>query len=218
MATSEMSEDAFGEMSGCRRCGECCRLGGPALHAGDLDLFTLGVLGPQDCVTLRPGEMVHDQPAGRALPLVGEVVKLKEAMGPCRFLRLDDAEDVPLAACAIHADRPRECRAQDCRDPSAVLEMYERDRLDRAAVIRALGLGEGALKLVLAYETRFGLAQLQPELASEADPQRVGLLVAQDAEFRRLAVARAGIPPEALEFLFGRPLAVILPGLLAARR
>ncbi|MDO9632844.1 MAG: hypothetical protein Q7I92_13180, partial [Humidesulfovibrio sp.] len=59
----------------CRRCGTCCRKGGPALHVPDLHLFR----GPDALdlslvVTLRAGELALDQPKGRLLPLTAEVL------------------------------------------------------------------------------------------------------------------------------------------------
>jgi hypothetical protein len=52
----------------CRRCGRCCRLGGPALHTADLPLILQGRLTPAELVTLRRGEGVTDNVAGTVGP------------------------------------------------------------------------------------------------------------------------------------------------------
>ena len=55
-------------MSSCKRCGQCCRLGGPVLHKDDLSLLDrldapakeTVPFGMADLVTLRTGELVRD--------------------------------------------------------------------------------------------------------------------------------------------------------------
>ena len=71
-------------MSSCKRCGQCCRLGGPVLHRDDVSLLDLldapakeGVaFGLADLVTLREGELVRDDVIGTLSPLEGECVKI----------------------------------------------------------------------------------------------------------------------------------------------
>ena len=60
----------------CRRCGQCCDKGGPALHLEDLHLVRSGTLDLDSLVTLRAGEPVLDQPKGRVASLERELVKV----------------------------------------------------------------------------------------------------------------------------------------------
>ena len=68
-------------MSSCKRCGQCCRLGGPVLHRDDLSLLdrfdapAKGTVpfGMADLVTLRTGELVRDDVIGTLTPLEANV-------------------------------------------------------------------------------------------------------------------------------------------------
>ena len=111
-------------MSSCKRCGQCCRLGGPVLHKDDLSLLDrldapakeTVPFGMADLVTLRTGELVRDDVLGTLTPLEGECVKLAPSRGrtdwECRFLvRMPDALPGRDAGCAIYGRRPSQCRA-----------------------------------------------------------------------------------------------------------
>ena len=77
-------------MSSCKRCGQCCRLGGPVLHRDDLSLLdrldapAKGTVpfGMADLVTLRTGELVRDDVIGTLTPLESECVKLAPGQRP----------------------------------------------------------------------------------------------------------------------------------------
>ena len=106
-------------MSSCKRCGQCCRLGGPVLHRDDLSLLdrldapAKGTVpfGMADLVTLRTGELVRDDVIGTLTPLESECVKLAPARGrtdwECRFLvRMPGAVPGRDAGCGIYDRRP----------------------------------------------------------------------------------------------------------------
>ncbi|MDD4953106.1 MAG: YkgJ family cysteine cluster protein [Desulfovibrionaceae bacterium] len=188
----------------CRRCGECCKKGGPALHKKDLGLIGPGrALGLKDLVTLRAGEPVHDQPRGAVLALDSEVVKIRPAPGSaaCVFYQAQDS------ACGIYPDRPLECRLLDCRDTSAIEAEYHRDRLSRAD---ALGPDNPLLELVREHEKNCPAGRLA-ELVHALDgvdaqsaALELGRMLRYDAEMRRLSLERAGLSPDQLDFFFGR--------------
>jgi hypothetical protein len=192
----------------CRRCGDCCRLGGPALHRDDLPLWTRGLLAPRDLLTLRRGEWVTDNVAGGVGPSPGELVKL--APGPdgrsCRFFRLPPA-------CTIHADRPLECRTLSCQAPQALEALYRQGRLARADLLPA---GGALAALCAEHETATDLVRLAGLCARALAGDRpareeVGRIVRLDAAFRELLPARAGLAPDTLPFYLGRPPAQALP-------
>lgn len=186
----------------CRRCGVCCRRGGPALHRADLPLLAHGVLAPAHLVTLRRGEYVADNVAGGVGPAKDELVKIRPRPGgrACLFF-----SDPP--SCAIHGDRPAECRALFCDAPEELVAMYQADRLVRADIVPP---GSGLADLIAHHEAETDLPRLEAlcrlALAGDAAAREEALgLVRFDAAFRELLRFRAGVAPEALLFYLGRP-------------
>jgi Fe-S-cluster containining protein len=197
----------------CRRCGRCCRQGGPALHRIDLPLFRRGVLAPGHLLTLRRGEYVTDNVAGGIGPSPEELVKLQP--GPdgrtCLFFR-------EPAACAIHQDRPAECRVLYCDAPEALTAMYRNDRLSRSDILAA---ASPLAALCAHHETETSLPRLDAlcRRAAGGDAaarDEVRRIVRFDAAFRDLLPERAGVSPETLLFYLGRPPTLALPACRAA--
>ncbi|MCL2123633.1 MAG: YkgJ family cysteine cluster protein, partial [Desulfovibrionaceae bacterium] len=104
------------------------------LHREDHALVEEGVLPPTALVTLRAGELARDDVRGALVPLPGEAIKLAGSGGAWSCLYLDAAS----GRCSIYAERPAQCRALCCEDPSALAAMYEQGRLTRADVLPTL--------------------------------------------------------------------------------
>jgi len=188
----------------CDRCGTCCRKGGPALHRQDMDLVRSGVIRPAHMVTLRRGEMAYDEARDEVIPLQEELVKLRGAVrGSWTCLFFMPAE----IGCRIYNSRPAECRALSCKDTSAILGMYDKDRLTRRDI---LADNAELLSLVEAHEASCPyapLAGLGPRLRSDEDAARRLLeAVRLDLSFREVVAERTSVPAEDMDFLFGRPL------------
>lgn len=201
------------EHPACVRCGTCCRLGGPGLHTADLPLFTQGVLGPEHLLTLRRGEYVRDNVAGEVGPSPDEIVKLRSGADgrACLFYR-------EPAACAIHADRPTQCRLLFCQAPEALTSMYRRDRLTRHDILPP---DSPLAELCAHHETETDLARLAVLCRQAAGGNKAASIEVErqlrfDAAFRELLVSRAGVTPGTLDFYLGRPLAVAIPACRAA--
>ena len=192
----------------CRRCGTCCRKGGPGLHLGDLPLYVSGRLPRAGLLTLRAGELVFDNVAGNVGPLAEEMVKIRSVPGgACVFFR-DESR------CAVYRDRPAECRALFCAAPEAVASMYQKDRLTRRDLIQT---GGALIDLIMYHEQRCAQARAAElaralESGDEAAGKELFALVRFDEEFRAVLVERAGIDPSELPFYLGRPLAETLIG------
>jgi len=195
----------------CRRCGTCCRKGGPALHAQDLHLFHgPGALDLSQVLTLRAGELAHDQLKGRLLPLAAEMLKLrgKNPGGACaQFIEADNA-------CALYERRPAECRALSCQDTAALAAMYDRERLTRADLLPA---GHGLLAVMAEHEALVPVARMAPLAAilrgggQESLDAREELtrMALADRAFRQGLAERAGIGPEYHDFFLGRDAAAL---------
>ncbi len=198
----------------CRRCGTCCRRGGPALHQEDLPLLTQGVLHTGVLLTLRKGEPVFDQPAGAVRPLPEELVKIQYAAEglTCRYYQEQRQE------CGIYEQRPLECRLQACWDDSAIRAAYDQGRLTRRDLLPE---ESAAWQLAAMHEAQCSYAALalaatrlleRPCPESEA---AVLELLELDAAIRAGLARRLEQPQLATQgyclFLFGRPMEKSLP-------
>jgi Fe-S-cluster containining protein len=197
----------------CRRCGACCRQGGPSLSREDLPLLAAGILSPATLMVLRRGEHVTDNVAGGVGPAPVELVRLRPAQGGrvCLFFREPDA-------CAIHENRPRQCRDLFCDAPQAVADAYLEGRLSRRGI---LGEASPLAALCAAHETETDLVRLaalcrRALRGDAAAREAVAQAVRLDAAYRELLPARAGVAEDELPFYLGRPLARALPAVRAA--
>jgi Fe-S-cluster containining protein len=195
----------------CRRCGTCCRKGGPALHLADRHLIERGSLPLKHLYTLREGELVWENVRGGVIPLETEIIKIKEADRgrACRFL--NEAEN----GCAVYGNRPLECQALKCWDTREIEALYQRDRLSRRDLLEKI---PDLWDLVKRHETECRLQRVRRLCDGNAsDPAALARILAYDREIRRLVKARSGIDPEILDFLFGRPLETLVLGGQRAR-
>lgn len=191
----------------CQRCGTCCRKGPPGLHIEDACLYSSGVLRKEHLLTLRRGERVYDNVQGRIARLEREMVRIKaDSRGGCLFL------DRKSNLCAIYASRPAECRALKCWDTSSITRIYDQGRLTRLDLVaRDTALGE----IMQAHEAACGLDRAEALLSrmkqgEEAALQELGSLLEHDEAMRQGLRKKARTGPDALDFVFGRPLAELL--------
>ena len=197
----------------CRRCGRCCRLGGPALHTADLPLWREGRLAPEHLLTLRRGEGVTDNLTGRVGPAPAELIKLRPVPDgrACLFY-------ANPPACRIHDAAPLECRSLFCDDPAPLAGLYDKERLTRFDLLEP---GGPLAELCAHHEEQTDLVRLAAlaRLAAGGDAparQAVAAALALDTALRQLLPERLGITPDSLPFYLGRPLTQALPALRAA--
>jgi hypothetical protein len=161
-------------------------------------------------VTLRAGEPVHENVAGRLTGLALEMITLRGAGAAenpfaCVFF------DASAQACRIHASSPAECRALFCEDTAALTAMYRENRLTRADLVDT---GGGLWEVMTFHEESFpaaeavGLARAARG-GDDRAAELLGDLIAAEGNFRRLFLERTGAPPEELDFYFGRCLAEV---------
>jgi Fe-S-cluster containining protein len=195
----------------CRRCGTCCRQGGPALHLEDRELVESGRIPMQHLFTIRQGEPAYDNVTGTIAPAVTDIIKLKGARpgsDVCCFY--ESAGKV----CGIYGHRPAECRALQCWDTQGIEALYRCRRLERRHLLaKAAGIWE----LVQEHQQRcdYGdvadLAALLKQASFPEEPHDKLLeMVRYDQSLRQVTTERTGLNPEWLPFLFGRPLSFTL--------
>lgn len=190
----------------CRRCGTCCRKGGPALHREDMELLRSGHIRPAQLITIRKGEAVlfpfRDQPQLNP----EEFVKVAGGSGEwtCCFFNRQDA------SCRIYDRRPLECRLLQCWDTSPLEAIIGRDLLTREDLIPA---GEPILQYIADHERTCScqdLADLLSSLSLEAEQNnaiaKLTEMIRKDMACRGRILTEFNIPVALELFLFGRPL------------
>lgn len=192
--------------STCRRCGQCCQQGGPALHGPDRQLLLSGHLRIDELITVRRGELAL-QPLGKGPePVAGEFLKLKgkNSSWCCAFY------DEAASGCSRYAHRPIACGLLDCTDTASILAIAGQDLLTRFDCIAA---DDPLLPLVREYEQICpcpDLHTLYQQVSRGPLPpgQLAGLeaLITQDLGFRGRIAAQCNLTVDVELFYFGRPL------------
>jgi Fe-S-cluster containining protein len=191
----------------CRRCGTCCRQGGPALHLEDRELVASGRIPLQDLFTIRQGEPAYDNVSETVAPAVTDIIKLKGASTVSQVCRYYESAS---KGCGIYDHRPAECRALECWDTRRIQGPYRCRRLERRHL---LADAAGVWELVQEHQQRcdYGeVAELADRLKQNSSVEeyqnKLLELIRYDDSLRQVTVERTGLNPELLPFLFGRPL------------
>ena len=204
-----MTESEDHSISSCRRCGTCCRKGGPALHLEDKNLLDRGAIPLTALYALRKGELARDDIKGGLIRLSAEIIKIKSLPGSDQCMYLTDEK----MACGIYDDRPVECRVLKCWDTRAIQKMYGHNRLTRQELFAKT---PWLADLILAHEDECALEQVEKLVGDRiadapAAAARLNEIINYDYHLRQVAAEKGGLPPDIMDVLFGRPLAEILP-------
>jgi Fe-S-cluster containining protein len=190
----------------CKRCGTCCTKGGPAFHYADKALIEDGVIHSKYLYTIRKGEWAYNN-VRRCLEAVSsDIIKIKEKNNSWTCIFFDEAQ----SACAIYENRPSECRILKCWDTRELEGLYAKKRLTRQDLVSEI---EGLWSLIKDHQQRCDyeiIQKLVNAINSDAGDVKARLKLVEimkfDTEIRKLVVSTAGLEPEMLDFLFGRPL------------
>ncbi|MFO8111774.1 MAG: YkgJ family cysteine cluster protein [Desulfosalsimonadaceae bacterium] len=192
----------------CRRCGTCCRKGGPALHDADARLVAQKSIPPADLYTIRAGERVRDNINGGLIYTDAEIIKIRSvpASAACLFFR--DSEN----ACGIYDHRPSECRAMQCRDTTAIVGMHARNRLCRKDLFGDIGW---LWEIIEAHESECGFEKINRLIEQRrggdfSASRQLSERIAYDRAIRDLSVEKAGLGKGMLDLVFGLPLERVL--------
>lgn len=191
----------------CVRCGECCRRGTPVLYEQDRPLLAAGAIRRQDLAIMRRGEPAYSNRAQKTVIMDREQVKIRDAGDGRTCAYLGPGGD----ACLIYDDRPHQCRIMECWDPNRFDTVQNLPPLTR---LDLLGEDNPLSPIIVEHERRCDLAQLAAAVQSlDNDPaaeQRIVEAVLFDLHVREFAQQKFNLPDEELEFLFGRPMPVII--------
>lgn len=215
LASRETAATDTGPIGTCRRCGTCCRRGGPALHLEDKTLVTEGLISPADLYTIRAGEPVRDDVAGGILVSAeSDIVKIRDAprSRACILFEADGNR------CTIYARRPLECRILRCWDTTEIERCYRRDRLARVDLI---GHIDGLWDLVAEHDRRCDARRLTELARRRGEPgveAELSGMIRYDETLREGLTADGRVPAVILDFLLGRPVSVLLRALRIAAR
>ena len=192
--------------SECRRCGDCCRAGGPALHGQDLALIRSGALALEDLVTVRRGELAIAPLAAGPGPVEHEFLKVRGRDGAWCCAFYDEAAN----GCLRYDRRPMACGLLDCADTGPLLALAGRDLLTR---FECLADDDPLLPLMREHEQRCPCPDLQAvarDLHHSATRSRViaelEQAVAVDLAFRGQVQSALHLTLQRELFAFGRPL------------
>jgi len=192
--------------SKCRRCGTCCRKGGPVLHQEDAPLIFSGHIHLDHLVTLRKGEMAYNPATDKIEPLAHEMIKVRGMEGgwSCYYYFAPDN------SCAIYGHRPLECRLLQCWDTSSLAPVIGQNTINRQHLLKDDDPRSAFAKL---HEERCPwsrvwelIAPVQHAAVSKQSILDLTALAREDLDLRSRAVTRYGLSLGLELFLFGRPL------------
>ena len=189
----------------CRRCGTCCKKGGPCFHLEDKGLIEKGVILSKYLYTIRKGEPSFDNVKGSISPATTDIIKIKGRNGSWTCVFFDEKN----TECTIYDTRPLECRVLKCWDTRDIEKIYAKDRLTRKDLISGI---EGLWDLVDAHQKQCGYNALTRFVdalnTDKKDDALKGILdiIEHDIKIRELVVGKAGLESDLTDFLFGRPI------------
>jgi len=189
----------------CRRCGTCCKKGGPSFHIEDKMLIEKGTIPLKYIYTIREGERCYDNIKECFMPASSDIVKIKGRKGSwtCVFFNEKDK------GCTIYDDRPMECRVLKCWDTGEIKRIYAKNRLTRKDLISSI---EGLWELVEGHQERCSYNMLKffiDALGKDSRHEALGGIldiIEYDKKIRSLTVQKADLDPELTDFLFGYPI------------
>ncbi|MEW5909060.1 MAG: YkgJ family cysteine cluster protein [Thermodesulfobacteriota bacterium] len=200
----------------CRRCGECCRKGGPAFHLEDRGLIETGQIAAKFLFTIRKGEPAYNNVTGFLIPSPSDIIKIKgkKESWSCLFF------EEPYADCRIYEYRPVECRILKCWEPAALERMYDKNRLTRKDLLQEI---KGLWDIVEEHSVKCAYETIRAVLLEDGKKKTAGYskklneMIFYESELRALTVEKAKLDPELLDFIFGRPLSETLSNMIRMR-
>lgn len=193
----------------CKRCGTCCKKGGPSFHIEDRALIEDGFIPAKYLYTVREGEPLRDNISERIVYAPSDVIKIKGRKSGWTCFFYDETDN----KCSVYECRPLECRLLNCRDTREIERIFGKNLLTRKDIISTVG---GLWALILEHDQRCSYKAIR-ELIDEREGEEGRILSGKAAEIieydkimRELVVIKGQLDSELLDFLFGRSLSVIM--------
>ncbi|MBU3948435.1 MAG: YkgJ family cysteine cluster protein [Proteobacteria bacterium] len=193
----------------CKRCGTCCKKGGPSFHIEDLSLIEEGNIPAKNLYTIRRGEPVYDNRIDKIIFAHSDIIKIKGQGNRWACFFYKEAEN----KCDIYQYRPLECRLLNCRDTREIEQIIAKGLLVRENII---GKIEGLWDMVREHDQRCSYKEIT-ELIDRSGKQKseylwqnYSELIEYDNAIREIVVTKGGLESELLDFLFGRPVSLVI--------
>lgn len=196
---------SFAHVSGCKRCGTCCKKGGPSFHLEDKELIEEGIISSKFLYTIRKGEIAFDNVKERLVPVTSDIIKIKGIKNSWTCTFFDEKEN----GCSIYENRPIECRALKCWDTREIEQIYSKNRLTRKDLLSEI---KGLWSLIEDHQSRCSYEKIKRFVddlngdKKDAAVEGINDIIQYDTHLRPLVVKKGSIDPDMLDFLFGRPL------------
>ena len=193
----------------CKRCGTCCKKGGPSFHIEDRALIEDGFISAKFLYTIREGEPVRDNISERIVHAPSDIIKIKGQKNGWTCFFYDETEK----SCAVYEYRPLECKLLKCRDTRNIERIFGKNLLTRQDIISTV---EGLWDLVVEHDQRCSYKKIRKLIDESGKTKKVDLsgkvaeLIEYDKIIRELVVKKGELDFELLDFLFGRPLSVTM--------
>jgi Fe-S-cluster containining protein len=196
----------------CKRCGTCCRKGGPVLRREDLALIRLGHVKHDQLITIRKGEWGFNPASNRVEPVPVELLKIRGVGVNWSCLFLDEQN----RGCTLYERRPTTCKILECWQPEPLLATIYENTLKRSDLINP---DDPVLAFITRHERECSGSRFTELLGkdggadvSDEDLDQLALLVRIDLAIRKEVAAKTGFSVNLELFLFGRPLFQQLAG------
>jgi len=187
----------------CKKCGDCCREGGPALHKKDLYLVRDGIIPINSLITIRKGELTHNPVTETIQPVGVELIKITGKGQQWECCYYDEQK-----GCTIYDNRPQACVLLKCWDTKDILDLLEKETLSRFDI---LAFDDPLIPLIKEYEYIFPCpdflyirdraGRLSVQQKKELEKQ-----VGDDLRFRTGVIEDFKLQLSEELFYFGRPL------------
>jgi len=216
---SSLSIKPDNSITECKRCGTCCKKGGPCFHIEDKMLIEKGMILIKHLYTIREGELAYDNVKGCLIPATSDLIKTKGKNDSWECIFFNEKGNL----CEIYDKRPVECRVLKCWDTREIEQIYFKNRLTRKDLVYKV---EGLWDLIKDHQSRCSydkikhfVKELDGEKKNEAIEGIYDILLYDDS-IRELVVKKGKMDPENLDFLFGRPIVATIRmfGLKAEKR
>ncbi len=193
----------------CKRCGTCCKKGGPSFHIEERALIEDGFIPAKYLYTIREGEPVRDNMSERVVYAPSDIIKIKGQKTGWTCFFYDETEK----RCAVYEYRPLECKLLNCRDTGEIERVFGKNLLTRKEIMGSVG---GLWELIVEHDKRCSYKEIKKLADEPGNTKKRGLypkiaeIIEYDKTVRELVVKKGQIDSELLDLLFGRPVSSII--------